>query len=313
MRDNPFFSVVIPLYNKEKYIKTTLDSVLEQTFSDIEIIVIDDGSKDESCKIVESVMDPRVRLVRQENAGPSKARNTGIEEARGEFIAFLDADDVWLAEKLQKHYEFHSKNADTLWSSAGFRAEGGKREESFLYAHEGVIDDALEAIVDGMPINSSTAVIKKSVFDDKRLLFDESVRRSEDREVWLKMACLFPRIGYIKNILSIYRVNAQGSLSASGLGEMDFPFLSMPERMKNVISSIDRARKEKILSYFRRYNTQRVLSIWGWTRSFNEVKEKFEGHVDAALLARLEYLDFLPSLLKKISVKIYRLISKNNK
>lgn len=88
-------SVVIPLYNKEKSIVLTLDCVLSQTYKQFEVIVVDDGSTDGSGTIVEQFNDPRIRLIRQKNGGVSAARNRGIEEAHGEYVAFLDADDVW--------------------------------------------------------------------------------------------------------------------------------------------------------------------------------------------------------------------------
>ncbi len=79
----PYFSVIIPLYNKEKYILQTLKSILRQTFSTFEIIIVDDGSTDNSCNIVESIVDLRIHLIRQDNGGPSKARNAGIRLAKG--------------------------------------------------------------------------------------------------------------------------------------------------------------------------------------------------------------------------------------
>lgn len=92
----PLISVVIPLYNKEPYIKRAIDSILAQKIQDYEIIVIDDGSTDKSAEVVKSFPDPRIRLIQQENAGVSAARNRGgIEEAKAELIAFLDADDEW--------------------------------------------------------------------------------------------------------------------------------------------------------------------------------------------------------------------------
>lgn len=90
-------SVVIPLYNKEPIIKKTLNSVLSQDYSDFEVVVVDDGSTDNSVAIVESIAGPRIRLIKQENGGPSKARNTGVKNAKGDWIVFLDADDELFA------------------------------------------------------------------------------------------------------------------------------------------------------------------------------------------------------------------------
>lgn len=104
-KEAPFFSVVIPLYNKEKNIGSTIDSVLNQTFSDFELIVVDDGSTDRSAEIVASYDDPRIRLIKKKNGGVSSARNRGVENSVGHFLYFLDADDIMVAECLEKFKE----------------------------------------------------------------------------------------------------------------------------------------------------------------------------------------------------------------
>ncbi|CAN0602309.1 unnamed protein product, partial [Ectocarpus sp. 12 AP-2014] len=96
------FSVVIPLYNKEHYIKKTMGSVFSQKFQDYEILVINDGSTDNSPSIARSFHDKRLRVIDQENSGVSSARNRGVEEARGDWIAFLDGDDIWSADHLHE-------------------------------------------------------------------------------------------------------------------------------------------------------------------------------------------------------------------
>ncbi len=99
----PLISVVIPLYQTERFIAAALDSAVAQTFGDFEAIVVDDGSSDRGPDIARGRGDPRVRVVRQENRGLAGARNTGIRESRGKYIAFLDADDLWRSEKLAEH------------------------------------------------------------------------------------------------------------------------------------------------------------------------------------------------------------------
>jgi len=97
----PLISCIVPVYNGERYLRETLDSIFSQTYRPLEIIVADDGSNDGTAPIVASYGD-RIQYLKQENAGASAARNLGLERARGEFIAFLDADDLWHAEKLQR-------------------------------------------------------------------------------------------------------------------------------------------------------------------------------------------------------------------
>ena len=305
MNNPPYFSVVIPLYNKERYIKRTLESVLDQTFTDFEILVVDDGSTDKSYEIIDSIKDPRIRLIRQENGGPSKARNRGIKEAKGEFIAFLDADDEWLPGKLEKQHELHSESPDVVWSCTAYRAVGGERVEHVSYSQAGIVDDVLDAIMDGIPIQTSTVVIKKSIFENNRLLFNESFKRSEDREVWYKMACLYPSIGYLKTELLIYNVQTEGSLNATGFEEEDFPFLSLGERIEKELSLIDAMKKKRFLEYLQQLTIARMLTIWGWSYSFQSAFKQFEPYVDRHFIKLLIRLNSLPLLVKKVFVKLY--------
>ena len=94
-------SVIIPVYNSEKYVKEAIDSVLKQTYQNFEIIVVDDCSTDNSCQIIKKIDDQRIRLIKlDKNSGVAVARNIAIENAKGQYIAFLDSDDIWLEDKL---------------------------------------------------------------------------------------------------------------------------------------------------------------------------------------------------------------------
>lgn len=110
----PFFSIIIPAYNLENYIAATLQSVLVQTFQDFEIIIVDDGSSDETVSIIQSFHDPRIRLVSQVNGGVSRARNAGMKKAMGAYIAFLDGDDYWYPEHLELAADFFNRHPEIL-------------------------------------------------------------------------------------------------------------------------------------------------------------------------------------------------------
>ena len=122
-------SVIVPVYNAEKYLKQTLLSIQNQTFKDFEAILIDDGSSDQSGEICDgqAMTDSRFKVIHQKNSGVAAARNAGIEQAEGEFIAFLDADDCWLPEKLEKQVAFmKEKNCFLSYTAYRFIDENGK-------------------------------------------------------------------------------------------------------------------------------------------------------------------------------------------
>ena len=117
----PFFSVVVPVYNVRQWVGRAIESILAQTFEDFELIVIDDGSTDDSAEVVAQYTDPRVKLIRQENRGNGRARNRGIEASTGKWIAFLDADDQWLPGILEDYYRVISDHPGIDFCYSSFR------------------------------------------------------------------------------------------------------------------------------------------------------------------------------------------------
>ena len=179
-------SVVIPLYNKEASIAQSLRSVLSQSHDDFEVVVVDDGSTDRSVSIVESVHDSRVRLFRQENGGPSKARNTGVNNAIGEWIMFLDADDELLpgaigyfAQKIKAHPKVDMFLGEVL-------VNNGKAECLLCEYPDGLVRNPFKAYVfRQLHQCSGTTVYRKSIV--KKYPFDERVRRYEDLQRIFKL------------------------------------------------------------------------------------------------------------------------------
>ena len=163
-------SVVIPLYNKKKQIAYTLQSVFTQTFQDFEIVVVDDGSTDNSVEEVEKFDDSRIRLIHQTNAGVSAARNRGIGEARGELIAFLDADDEWKPRYLETQYALYQKYPECSVYACNyeFRDSEGKVTSTIIRklpfeGKDGILSNYFEvASCSHPPLWTSAVVVKKS-------------------------------------------------------------------------------------------------------------------------------------------------------
>jgi len=203
------FSVIIPLYNKEKEIIDTLNSVLNQSHKADEIIVVDDGSTDEAVKKIKETFNENIKIINQENQGVSFARNRGIEEAQNEYICLIDGDDLWelgfLAE-IAKLIELFPRA--TFYSTAHkYVDERGKKIKealSFNEEFQGLIENFVEVFRKNYAlVNSSSVCIRKSV----DILFPTGEKRGEDICVWLALS-LQGNLAFSAKPLSIYRLDA---------------------------------------------------------------------------------------------------------
>lgn len=179
------FSVVIPLYNKEDCILKTLDSVLNQSYNDFEIIVVDDGSTDNSLTTVRTVMDDRLRVVSQTNAGPSVARNHGIQEAKGEYIAFIDADDIWSPDYLLEMSRLITDYPDAVIYGFNYGViENGKITEEETDEFRGYVSEKW----DFFPFFYWTSACCCKT-DAIRAIkgFDDRIFYGEDLDVWFRL------------------------------------------------------------------------------------------------------------------------------
>jgi glycosyltransferase involved in cell wall biosynthesis len=207
-------SVVIPLYNKAAHVERALLSVVTQTFLPDEIIVVDDGSTDGGGEIVSALGDPRIRLIRQENQGVSAARNRGIEEARGELIAFLDADDTWNPGFLEVIISLRRQYPDAGAYATAYdviSSEGGSEAPSFNVlppeVREGLIANYVQtALKCPYVIWTSAAAIPKRIFAEVGG-FPVGEKISEDMDTWLRIGLHYP-IAFSKERLAIYHRDA---------------------------------------------------------------------------------------------------------
>jgi len=183
--NSPLFSVIIPTFNREQFLNIVLKSVLDQSFDDFELIIIDDGSTDQTEEIVKSFKDQRIVYQFQDNHGVAHARNQGLQVAKGRYIAFLDSDDKWVSQKLERvknHIdqfpEFKIFHTEEIWYRGDELLNQKKKHKK---PNGRVYQNALSLCC----ISISTAVISREVFDDVGT-FDERLAACEDYDFWLR-------------------------------------------------------------------------------------------------------------------------------
>jgi len=207
-------SVVIPLYNKARYVRRAIDSVLAQPIPDLEIVVVDDGSTDGGADIVRGIADSRIRLVVQENAGECAARNRGIQEASSlDLIAFLDADDEWTPAFLETVTDLHARYPEAgMYGTSYLLCRDGKRwrptfKDCIDSRDGGLLDDFFQAAAWNSPICSSAVVVPKRVFDQVGG-FPVGVRRGGDMHMWTRIALMY-RVAWSPVDGAVYHLSAE--------------------------------------------------------------------------------------------------------
>ena len=204
----PFFSIIIPLYNKAEFIRETVGYVLEQTFSDFEIVIVDDGSTDDGLTKISDLKDLRIKSFRQKNQGVSVARNKAMEIATGEYYCFLDGDDEWTPNHLESLY-----NAIQMFPNAGmycgrYKTKVGRTH--FVDCHishisddyEGYVQDFFESSFVNRVALTSAVCIKKEVFAEVGG-FDKNISSGQDLDYWIRIALIFPVV-ICKEVTLIY-------------------------------------------------------------------------------------------------------------
>ena len=217
-------SVVIPLYNKEASIKQSLMSVLSQSYQDFEVVIVDDGSTDNSVAKVEEIQDSRIRLIRQENGGPSKARNTGVKHARGEWIVLLDADDELLPDALNIFSKAINDNSSVDIFDANKYILVGDTKTLGYHPVQGKIEKPFEEWFFGrISPGNGTSAFRRSFF--MNYLFDEHIRRFEDAALLMKQLP-FARVYSLKQPTMLFNRNfAEASHPRKNVQEDYFAYL----------------------------------------------------------------------------------------
>ncbi|MCH9021987.1 MAG: glycosyltransferase family 2 protein [Planctomycetes bacterium] len=298
-------SVVIPAYNVARHIGRAIESVLGQSLRADELIVVDDGSSDQTAEVVKGY-GSAVRYIHQDNGGASVARNTGIQAASGEWIAFLDGDDEWLEGYLEKQLALLENNPELVWTTGNFYrclcGQGGKGVEvaphkarKFLAGRD-YAEDYFTAHQAGVRGWTGTVVVKRQVVLEAGL-FRTGQLQANDLDMWWRIAYRWPRIGYLPEPLAVYHMGVPDTLSQ---GRFDLAlFTDLIGRHLELAAKADR------LETFRGFA---AFMLSGWMRSMLFAKraadirrllERFDDLFTSRYKVRMRLLTAYPSVTAK--------------
>ena len=258
----PQVSVIIRTYNRALLLQKAIQSVLDQTFQDFEIIVVNNHSKDNTIEVVKSFKDERIKIINIRNNGIiAKSRNIGLKKSHGDYIAFLDDDDLWGPEKLEIQVEYLRKHPEyyLVYSNAWVIDENGVRDGLLLKSKCLKEGEIFEELVKTNFIPQPTVLMKKEVFENIGFFNeDPSLNPVDDFEYWLRVASHY-KIGFVKEPLAMYKVHS-GSM---GIG------INFAKLGQNVLSSLINdplvPNKNKIVESF--YELYCSSAIYNWKNS----------------------------------------------
>lgn len=251
-------SVVIPAYNCEDTLGRAIQSIADQSVSVKEIIVVDDGSSDKTVETVRQLSKTfkKLRLIEQANGGPAKARNAGIEIAQGNWVAFLDADDAWLPNRVELQHKILERHPNLAWLSGAYTRvkpdangqmiELGESSKSMRMkqGHDGVYD-ALEEMVNGTSIWTGSMLIRR-----KELMalggFECEIKGSEDIDLWVRLAMLYPKIGFVTQTIARYTVDQADSIVGGNARNLDLTKFVFYKRIADLVERSDGVTKKRL-------------------------------------------------------------------
>ncbi len=291
----PFISVVIPVYNKQKYIKDSIQSVLNQNFDDFEIIIIDDGSTDHSVEILETLTDSKINLYKQSNHGVSYTRNKGVQLSSGKLIAFLDADDYWYPDHLQKIVKLYHQYPEAHFFATAYEVEypGGLIKKFRLY-HEpkSKLFSKFYQYIKGSPIfYTSNFAIKKDVYI-KEKGFKENIH-GEDTEFFYRLGYQY-LLAYDSSITLRYKNQSENSLFAHY--ETDRKVLLLKE-----LKEFEQKDKE----------LKRILDLnrFAWVMEYKVLKKNGQAK-ELMKQISIENMNFFQRILLKTPGKILKILKR---
>ena len=280
----PRVSVIVPLYNKAPFVRRALDSIAAQTFADFETIVVDDGSTDGGARVVAQYGDARFRLVSQRNAGPGAARNRGVGEAAGEFLAFLDADDEWLPNYLEECVGLLDEfSPDAAAATCGYFEHPPGASRAGMWRARGITDGLQrvgaetppESVVNMLAYMSPCSTVARADAVRRHGGFYERDRclYAEDAHLWLKVLLNEPVAFDLRPLVRFHHDASGLSKNLPGARPVE-PFLLRPEEIEADCPPQLRGLLARVLA-IRAIKTACVLGYWGHWREARALRRRF--------------------------------------
>ncbi len=323
--DSPTVSVVIPIYNGSKYIAETLDSVFSQTYTDYEVFLVNDGSED-TAKL-EDILKPyfnKLYYIKKENEGIAPTRNIAIEKARGKYLAFIDADDIWFPNYLEKQLKaLESKKCDLIYADAFFFGEGIKEGEKYSDKAPSIGNVTTEKLIssESCVLLSGTFVLRELIL--KNGMFDKDVPHMgmEDFDLWFRLAKNGAKLDYQRDVLLKYRVHAE-SISGNRLNILERALTAL----EYIESRYELTQSEKEITELSKIKTQAEINLE--KAKMNLIQEEYAKAISyfekanrhfkkiklkAVIIGLKMFPGFLLSFLQKTQPNEYGTIQSNRK
>ncbi len=309
---SPFFSIIIPIYNKEDYIDKCIDSIINQTFSNFEVVIINDGSTDNSSNKLNDITDSRFKVISISNGGVSNARNIGISESTGQYIIFIDADDYIATEYLSTiHQALQQYQVDLLIFGLSKVFENNNIVKLIPHktghiSHQEFIDSYMSEFerLDGIYGFVCNKAIKRSLIVDHKLSFNTLIKQAEDLDFWLSIYAFKPTMAFLQYADYFYIQNAVNSSAFFDFNA--WPLISIWIKMYNYLSPCNKSNESLIRK-----------KIWGffeaifWECEYITIPN-IKAELDKIDIARKEYNflnDYTPNNFLRKQIKKRRVFS----
>lgn len=314
MQNNIYFSVIVPLYNKEKYIEKCINSILNQTYEKFEIIIVNDASTDDSLEIAQSFSDKRIRIItREENGyGGYAARNVGAENSSYNYLAYLDADDEWMPEHLDEIFKLISKFPEQKIFATGWYHKAKNKKKSDIYSQVfknkelHLVDDYYKNVAD-----NKSAVCNSAIVYDKNAFFEagkyphKKCKRMGDVLLWLNLTQNY-KIARSVKITAIYNRDVQNSVSKS---HKYFEIPCVFTRVKEILPNVDSNEAITLKKFSNLFAKPMILQSIVYNINKKNVIDVFFKDVDKCTYLLFKVLKPFPSFVLIPLYKIYRKIA----